>query len=175
MRTPGNKGNTNNQRDNKSRHPIHDAAFKLLVEHVDVIVSLIKAAGEQSCNKKAAPLLNMLDLNTVKIIKSNFISKSMKEFRCDVVISVKLFGFDEWFKIVLIFEHKSYKDSKVYIQSLGYLYGFISSSEHDGKSVPIPFIVTNARSKSKFPNSFREAEFAMLAKYFIKHTPNKIK
>ncbi|OQX29623.1 MAG: hypothetical protein B0D92_02690, partial [Spirochaeta sp. LUC14_002_19_P3] len=60
-----------------------------------------------------------LDLSTLKVEKSSFISKTYREYYSDLSASVQLAGSNSW--VYILIEHKSYDDPMALMQIIYYM------------------------------------------------------
>ena len=72
--------------------------------------------------KSALPpgLLNRLNINSLEVENGTFIENDLSELRSDLLFSIKTIS-GHPLNIYILFEHKSYRDPKIFTQLLSYI------------------------------------------------------
>ena len=106
--------------------------------------------------------------NDFTVEKDSFINKEMREFHSDILFSIKLKN-NESVKIYLLFEHKSFLDTSLYLQLLNYLVGIYNKHK---KIVPvIPIVFYHGKSVFKETDLFSEINSNEMRNYLLKFVP----
>ncbi|EMY76743.1 hypothetical protein LEP1GSC060_3358 [Leptospira weilii serovar Ranarum str. ICFT] len=143
----------------------HDRLIRETFQDKVEIVSFFK-------NTLPSEVVNLLDLGSLELLKSNFISEELKEEQADMLYSVRLKSGKEA-QIYILFEHKSYLDPDIYVQLLGYLSKIYNSQIKNNGSyfVVIPFVFYHGEMKwmlgEYFLNQFSLSEEERILKDFI--------
>lgn len=66
------------------------------------------------------PVLNRIDITSISHENTTFIEPDLTELRSDLLFSVKTIS-DKPVNIYVLFEHKSYRDPKIFTQLLSYI------------------------------------------------------
>ena len=131
---------------------VHDFFFRLIYANPDHAKDLLHLAFRPR-------ELSLFNLKTLKSEKDTYLAGVeegiLEERRSDLVFSVRLKGGKQKAHIFLLFEHKSYQDSSVFLQLLRYqtsIYG------QDPYAVVFPIIIYHGKKpKWKGPMNFQES------------------
>jgi len=98
---------------------------------------------------------NLINWDTLEIVKEVWLDERLKEHRSDVVYCTKTLN-DQW--VYLLFEHKSSPDRRIHFQLLRYILDIFDQHEIQngiGKHLPlvIPIVVCHCNGPCKFDNS----------------------
>ena len=98
---------------------------------------------------------NLINWDTLEIVKEVWLDEKLKEHRSDVVYRTKTLN-DQW--VYLLFEHKSSPDRRIHFQLLRYILDIFDQHEIQngiGKHLPlvIPIVVCHCNGPCKFDNS----------------------
>ncbi len=102
-----------------------------------------------------------IDYSFIKIDNSGYVSENMKGYFSDIVVKTRLkskTGKDKPTNadIYILFEHKSYKDKKIFMQLLKYMY-FMWQRDSDNNRplrIILPLVFYHGRSKWDIPDEF---------------------
>ncbi len=95
---------------------IHDKFFQKIFADEKNVKIFLKSCLSEKISKH-------IDFNSIKIDRSSYISEKYKGYYSDVVVKTKIKQIkDKQADIYILFEHKSYKDKKIFIQLLRYMY-----------------------------------------------------
>lgn len=89
-------------------------------------------------------LVSVLDMDSLKRRPETFIDESLREYRTDLLFQIKTTG-GSLMEIYLLFEHKSSKDPRLYVQLLSYLSRIYEKQKKP--SPVIPFVFYQGRKK----------------------------
>ncbi len=99
-------------------------------------------------------LVAVLNMDSLERMPGTYIDQSMREYRTDVLFQVKTLN-GSFAEIYLLFEHKSVKDPRVYVQLLSYL---AKIYEKQKKSCPvIPFVFYHGANRWEPGDSFADS------------------
>ena len=120
------------------------------------VFSDVKKAEVFLLNFLPASTVKLMDLSTLKIEKRSYVSKRLRAYYSDLMLSVKILGKEV--KIYILIEHKSYRDVKVALQMLLYMAKFYEDFRkyHKGEKLPvvIPIVVYHGEGELKIKNDF---------------------
>ncbi|MBK8635436.1 MAG: Rpn family recombination-promoting nuclease/putative transposase [Saprospiraceae bacterium] len=92
----------------------HDKFFKALLSDKESAVAFLKLSLEKET-------LDALDLESITLVNTHFISPELEESFSDIILSAKLLNSEANCYVSILLEHKSYKDDYVEFQVLYYL------------------------------------------------------
>ena len=87
----------------KSSSNVHDRFFKNVFQHVDYVTTLIRVGAPDE-------LFDVIDWSTLSLYSSSLLVPEMTEKFADLVFTVNVKDSGESAQIILLFEHKSYRD-----------------------------------------------------------------
>ncbi|WP_022670329.1 Rpn family recombination-promoting nuclease/putative transposase [Hippea alviniae] len=129
----------------------HDTFFKKLFSNEknvrDFLLSFLPEKLKQS-----------LDLNSIKVIDTEKISKKYKRHHIDLIVECKTREEDKKAQIYILFEHKSYPDKFTLIQILSYMMTIWEKNiENKEELTPIiPFIFYHGKRKFDLAENFSD-------------------
>ncbi|MBK8388224.1 MAG: Rpn family recombination-promoting nuclease/putative transposase [Saprospiraceae bacterium] len=92
----------------------HDKFFKALLSDKESAVAFLKLSLDKET-------LDALDLESITLVNTHFISPELEESFSDIILSAKLLNSEANCYVSILLEHKSYKDDYVEFQVLSYL------------------------------------------------------
>ena len=92
----------------------HDACFKDLFSRPEFVQSFIE-------NYIPFEIRSLLDLETMEIDLTGFVSEEHREFYSDVTVTVQIKDDPEFVSIYILFEHKSSPEMWTRLQVLNYM------------------------------------------------------
>ncbi|MFN2268131.1 MAG: Rpn family recombination-promoting nuclease/putative transposase, partial [Desulfonatronovibrio sp.] len=146
----------------------HDKCFKSFFSREEVVRDYIRFYIPEEIRKH-------VDLSTLRISMTGFISKELKEYFSDVMVTMDLIGNSNPLSIYFLYEHKSYPDWFARVQMLNYeLQKWIDLKVNNQLSshlpVIIPVLIYNGQDKWKFSTKF-EDYFELPSEYFLDFVP----
>ena len=124
---------------------IHDKFFKEVFQNTDCVISLIRAGAPEA-------LFNLVDWSTLKLEPPSIQVIGLMERFADLVLSVQLRDCEREARIVLLFEHKSYRDRALVRQMA--TNQFLMYLQDKFKSLIVPIVVTQAPSSKRTSAEF---------------------
>ena len=124
---------------------IHDRFFKEVFQDTDCVISLIRAGAPKA-------LFNLVDWSTLKLEPPSIQVSGLMERFADLVLSVQLRDCEREARIVLLFEHKSYRD-RALVRQLA-TNQFLMYLQDEFKSLIVPIVVTQAPSSKRTSAEF---------------------
>ncbi len=137
-------------------HSPHDALIRSMFREKEEAISFFKS----TLSEKVIPLLVWEDL---KLSNSSYVSPNLKQSHSDLLFQIPLHSGED-ISIYILFEHKSYLDTGIYIQLLGYLAEIYRDQIRNKKnlSVVIPFVFYHGEKKwnlgNRFADQFRSSD-----------------
>ena len=127
--------------ENKLYHS-HDKLFRETWSNLSNAKSFLK-------NYLPAPVLKLVQLDTLEICKDSFIEKDLKDFYSDMLYKVRI-GNAQGF-VYFLFEHKSYPDSLIHLQLIEYMVkiwrlGF-KQAKRENLPVIIPLVLYHGKKR----------------------------
>ena len=137
-------------------HKIHDNFFKKTFNDVNNIKDFLRLSLPDE-------IKNEIDYDCIKIDTTGYISGKLKGSFSDIIVKTKLkrikyksIATDA--DIYFLFEHKSYKDNKVLIQLLKYMYLMWQKDSDENKPlrVILPLVFYHGKKKWDIPLEFNK-------------------
>ncbi|UOG51039.1 Rpn family recombination-promoting nuclease/putative transposase (plasmid) [Leptospira noguchii] len=127
----------------------HDRLIRETLQNKEDAISFFK-------NSLPEKVIELLDLKSLELTQSSFISENLKEEQTDLLFQIPLKS-GKKANIYLLFEHKSYLDDSVFSQLLGYISAIYKSQYRVDKkySVVIPFVFYHGERTWTLGNSFQ--------------------
>jgi predicted transposase/invertase (TIGR01784 family) len=157
---------------------VHDKFFAKVFSNTENIRSFLKIALPD-------PVLEKLDFSSIEFDFKSYITGEIKGFSSDMVVKLKMQTEDEKpidTDIYFLFEHKSYRDKKIYIQLLKYMYLMWQKDLDNGDPLRliIPIVFYHGKAKWKMSQSFNDQfavneevkKFLLNYKYILFNTNN---
>ncbi len=133
---------------------VHDNFFKKTFSDKNNIKDFLKLSLPDEIKRE-------IDLTHIKVDNTGYVSENIREYFSDIVIKTRLkskTGKDKPLNtdIYILFEHKSYKDKKIFIQLLKYMYLMWQKDSENNKSlrVILPLVFYHGRSRWNIPDEF---------------------
>jgi predicted transposase/invertase (TIGR01784 family) len=132
----------------------HDKFFAKIFSDTENIKSFLKIA-------LPAGVLKVLDFSKIEFDLRSYITGEIKGFSSDMVVKLKMFRGNKKkidTDIYFLFEHKSYRDKKIFMQLLKYMYLMWQKDMAAGKPlrVIVPIVFYHDKYKWKMPQSFND-------------------
>jgi len=125
----------------------HDDYFKAVFSDIDLAKGLFKGLFSES-------IKNEIDLETLRLIPSDFRTKELSPYYADLMYEVS--GLQGTQRIVMLFEHKSYKSKDVYLQFLNYQVQYWNNqklnNDKEKIAVIIPILFYHGKYKWELKN-----------------------
>jgi len=165
----------NNENNLYVKNP-HDKLVKFMLSRGNNFQILL----EKNLSKE---LLNLLDIQTIKIIKETFIDSLLSETKGDIVAECsyksKISGKNKKALLLFLFEHKSYNDFMVLLQNLNYMIsiwklkldGIAWNNKPDEFEIIVPIVFYHGKEPWKVPLEFN-ALFNTENEELLKYIPN---
>nr|WP_319491474.1 Rpn family recombination-promoting nuclease/putative transposase [uncultured Desulfobacter sp.] len=100
-------------------------------------------------NYLPAPILELVQLDTLEICKDSFIEKDLKDFYSDLLYKIQI-GKAQGF-VYFLFEHKSYTDALIHLQLIEYMVKIwrlgLKQSKSRNLSIVIPLVLYHGKDK----------------------------
>jgi predicted transposase/invertase (TIGR01784 family) len=131
---------------------IHDKFFKKVFSDVENTKTFLKTT-------LPAPIRDVIDFSKLSIDTTNYVSQQFKEVFSDIVAKTKMKdenGEKTDTDIYILFEHKSYRDTAIFIQLLQYMSLMWQKDIDENKPlrVIIPLVFYHGNEEWKIPLSF---------------------
>lgn len=146
----------------------HDATFKEVFSQKRIAKDFL----ENNIPKEA---LDVLDMESLELIKDTFINKELKESFSDLIYRVKINKKDAY--IAFLLEHKSYRDRLAIFQISKYILeswmSIVQKENKDELPIIIPIIIYHGREKWNLKTDLRDMipGFYELPGYFTERVP----
>lgn len=146
----------------------HDKCFKSFFSREEVVNDFIRFYIPNEIQRH-------MDLSSLHISMTGFISREMKEYFSDVLATLKLIDSPDSLNIYFLYEHKSYPDWFARVQMLNYeIQKWIDLKKNNqlGSHLPviIPVLIYNGTDKWKISTQF-EDYFELPSEYFSDFVP----
>ena len=131
---------------------VHDNLFKNVFGNVDNTRAFLQKTLPET-------LIKVIDFSKMSIDCTNYVSKKFKEGLSDIIVKTVMIneeGKELKTDIFILIEHKSYKDEKIFIQLLFYMYLMWQKDQSDGNPlrVIIPLVFYHGKDEWDIPQSF---------------------
>ena len=114
----------------KSSSNVHDRFFKNVFQHVDYVTTLIRVGAPDE-------LFDVIDWSTLSLFSSSLLVPEMTEKFADLVFTVNVKDSGESAQIILLFEHKSYRDTELVKQLAEYQLRLYERDKFNSLIIPI--------------------------------------
>lgn len=146
----------------------HDKCFKGFFKRKNVVADYIRYYIPYEIRRH-------VDLNSLHISMTGFISREMKEYFSDVLATLDIIGSANSLRLYFLYEHKSHPDWFARVQMLNYeIQKWIELKESNQLSshlpVIIPVLIYNGKDKWKFSTDF-EDYFELPSEHFLDFVP----
>ena len=133
---------------------VHDRFFLKIFSDVNNIRSFLELA-------LPTQLLKVLDFSNIEFDLKSYITGEIKGFFSDMVIKTQMFTQDRKnidADVYFLFEHKSYRDNRILIQLLKYMYLMWQKDTDAGKPlrIIIPIVFYHGKPDWNLPRSFSD-------------------
>ena len=126
---------------------IHDKFFKDIFRRVEYATSLMRIGAPQ-------PLFEIIDWSTLRLESQSIQAEGYTERLTDLMFTAKLKDSRGEASIILMFEHKSYKDSNLCKQMARYQ--FLRYLQDDFQSLIVPIVVAQGPAGNDGPVRFSD-------------------
>lgn len=138
-----------NSRDLYKIQHAHDRFFRESMQNIDI-------ARQLSFLTLPSDVRNLIDWETLEIVKEVWLDDNLREHRSDVIYRVKALRNEQW--VYLLFEHKSAPDKKIHFQLLRYMLEIRDQHEKQNRTGGlspeiIPIVICHCNRPCKFDNS----------------------
>ena len=142
----------------------HDKFFKALLSDKESAVAFLKLSLDKET-------LDALDLESITLVNTHFISSELEESFSDIILSAKLLNSEANCYVSILLEHKSYKDDYVEFQVLSYLSQAYQRQIKNGEQLQliIPIIYYHGEEKWSPPQM---VDHFKVEPKLLKYVPN---
>ena len=127
----------------------HDKLIRETLSRKETAVSFFE-------NFLPTDILSRMDMDTLEISKDSFIEKELVEFYSDILYKIDFKGSPGF--LYLLFEHKSYAESFIQIQLLGYIHKiyslYIKQTKAEKLPIILPMVLYHGRKKWRISTRF---------------------
>ena len=121
----------------KSSPIVHDRFFKNVFQHIDYVTTLIRVGAPDE-------LFDVIDWSTLSRYSTSLLIPEMTEKFADLVFTINVKDSGESAQIILLFEHKSYRDSDLVKQLAEYQLRLYVREKF--RSLIIPIVVLQGKA-----------------------------
>ncbi len=134
---------------------VHDNFFKKVFSDVANVKTFLEIALPEGLRRQ-------LDLGGLELDTTSYVSEEYKASLSDVVVKCAARDKQRPVDVYLLFEHKSYRDKKIFIQLLRYMYLMWQKDSAEGKPlrVILPLVFYHGKGRWNLPTQFAE-QFAV--------------
>ncbi|NMA94449.1 MAG: Rpn family recombination-promoting nuclease/putative transposase [Clostridiales bacterium] len=146
----------------------HDITFK-------EVFSQKRIAKDFIINSIPKSALDVVDLDTLELVKDTFVNKDLKESFSDLIYKVKIKDEDAY--ICFLLEHKSYKDKMTVFQIQRYILEswmmIVQKENKDKLPIIVPLVIYHGKEKWNLDTDLRDMIYGFydLPDYFKERIP----